>query len=190
MSLDVLVSTVLKLLSMNFGYCVQYKRPLKKHYWYFLIPPSGPASGSRGCWKMESWGPGIQSLEAFNINFGYFVQHTCPLKKNIISIFWYNPQGKFQAQEGAGNWAPEALASTVVKLSTSILGIFITSSLNPTTGGIMQKVYNNFMMEIGNWHFELFLTPKTFFDISIISKTKEGVQMNLREFVQHTSPLN
>jgi len=46
-----------------------------------------------------------------------------PFEKNIISIFLYNPQGKFQAQEGAGNWAPEAMASTVVMLSTSILGI-------------------------------------------------------------------
>ena len=92
LSLEALVSTVLKLLNMNFGYCVQYRRPLKKHYWYFLIPPSGPASGSRGCWKMESGGPGIQSFGAFNINFVYFAQHTCPLKKTLLVFFDATPR--------------------------------------------------------------------------------------------------
>ena len=62
---------------------VQNTRPLKNHYWYFLIPLSGPASGLRRCWeilgsllfypqgqfqaqenhgKMESWCPSICSI--------------------------------------------------------------------------------------------------------------------------------
>ena len=70
---------------MNFEYYVQHTEPMKKHFWYFLIPPSGQASGSRSCWKMQCWGPGIQSLEAVFMNFGYFVQNTGPKKKH----FWY-----------------------------------------------------------------------------------------------------
>ena len=70
---------------MNFGYFVRHTDPMKKHYWYFLIPPSGPALGSWRCWKMKSWGPGIQSFEAVVMNFGYFVQHTGPMKKH----YWY-----------------------------------------------------------------------------------------------------
>ena len=66
--------------NMNFGYFVQHIGPMKKHYWFFLIPPSGPASGSWRCWKMLSWGPGIQSFEAVNMNFGYFGLHTSSLK--------------------------------------------------------------------------------------------------------------
>ena len=59
------------------------------------------------------------------------------------------PQGLFQAQEGVGKWAPEAMASTVVKLSTLIFCFFVQHlALTPTTVGIMQKAYNNFMMEI------------------------------------------
>ena len=72
-------------LDMNFGYFVQHSSPLKKHYWYFLIPPSRPASGSRRCCKMQSWGPCIHSFEAFNMNLGYFVQHTSHMKKR----YWY-----------------------------------------------------------------------------------------------------
>ena len=33
------------------------------------MKPSRPSSGSRGCWTMESLGPGMQSLEAFNLKF-------------------------------------------------------------------------------------------------------------------------
>ena len=35
---------------------------------------------------MESGGPGIQSLGAFNINFVYFVQQTGPLKKRYYLV--------------------------------------------------------------------------------------------------------
>ena len=41
------------------------------------------------------------------------------------------PQGLFQAQEGVGKWAPEAMASTVVKLST--LYFVQHLALTPTT---------------------------------------------------------
>ena len=34
--------------TLNFGEVVQHISPLNKHYWHFLIPPSGPTSGSRG----------------------------------------------------------------------------------------------------------------------------------------------
>ena len=40
--------------NMNFGYFVQHISLNKKHYGYFLIPPSGQASGSKSCWKMQS----------------------------------------------------------------------------------------------------------------------------------------
>ena len=36
-------------ISMNFGYFVQYTSPLNRNYWYFVISPSGPASGRRCC---------------------------------------------------------------------------------------------------------------------------------------------
>ena len=68
--------------NMNFGYFVQHISLNKKHYGYFLIPPSGQASGSRRYWKMQSWGPGIQSFQAVNMNFGYFGQHTSSMKKH------------------------------------------------------------------------------------------------------------
>ena len=71
--------------NMNFGYFVQHTSLMKKHYWYLLIQPSGPASGSKRCWKLESWGPSINSFEAFNMNFGYFVQYTSPMKRH----YWY-----------------------------------------------------------------------------------------------------
>ena len=56
---------------------------------------------------MESWGPGIHSLEAFNVKFGWFFQHTS-LMKNIIVIV--NPQCQLQAQESV-MWCPEELCS-------------------------------------------------------------------------------
>ena len=71
--------------NMNFGYFVQYTSPMKRHYWYFLIQPSGSALGSKRCCNMESWGPSNHSFEAFNMKFGYFVQYTSPLKRH----YWY-----------------------------------------------------------------------------------------------------
>ena len=32
--------------TMNFGEVVHHTTPLNKHYWHFLIPPSGPVSES------------------------------------------------------------------------------------------------------------------------------------------------
>ena len=40
--------------NMYFGYFGQHTSFMKKNYWYFLIPPSGQASGSIRCWKMQS----------------------------------------------------------------------------------------------------------------------------------------
>ena len=40
--------------TMNFGEVVQHTRPLIKHYWHYLIPPSGPASGQEGA---GNWSP-------------------------------------------------------------------------------------------------------------------------------------
>ena len=71
---------------------IQHTSPMKKRYWYFLIPPSGPASGSRRCWKMESWGPGVHSFEAFHIISGYFVQYARPLKRHY-QYFLILPSG-------------------------------------------------------------------------------------------------
>ena len=46
---------------------------------------------------MQSQGPGIQSFEAVNANFGYFGQHTSAMKKQY-GYFWYHFRGKLQAQ--------------------------------------------------------------------------------------------
>ena len=66
---------------------------MKKHYWLVLLPPSGQASGSRRCWKMQSWGPGIQSFEVVNMNFGYFGQHTSCMEKHYW-LFLLPPSGQ------------------------------------------------------------------------------------------------
>ena len=66
--------------NMNFGYFVQYTSLMKKHCWFFLIPPTGSASGLSRCCKMQSWGPGIHIFKALNMKFGYLVQHTSPMK--------------------------------------------------------------------------------------------------------------
>ena len=71
----------LEAVNVNFGYFGQHTSAMKKHYGYFLIPPSGQASGSIRCWKMQSPGPGIHSFQAVNMNFGYVGQHTAPMKK-------------------------------------------------------------------------------------------------------------
>ena len=71
--------------TMNFGEVVQHISPLNNYYWHFLIPPSGPTSGSKRCWKMESWGPGMHSFDASTLNFGEVVQHISPLNKH----YWH-----------------------------------------------------------------------------------------------------
>ena len=49
------------------------------------VPPSWPTSGSKRCWKMESWGPGMHSFDASTMNFGEVVQLTSPLNKH----YWH-----------------------------------------------------------------------------------------------------
>ena len=71
--------------NINFGYLGQHTSSLKKHYGSSFIPPSGQASGSRRCRKIQSRGPGIQSFKAANMNFGYFGQHTGSVKEH----YWY-----------------------------------------------------------------------------------------------------
>ena len=71
--------------TLNFGEVVQHISPLNKHYWHFLIPPSGPTSGAKRCWKMESRGPGMHSFDASSLNFGEVVHHISPLKKH----YWH-----------------------------------------------------------------------------------------------------
>ena len=112
---EALASRVLKLLSWIWGILVSILALRKKHYGYFLIAPSGQASGPRRCWKLQSWGPGIQNFAAVNMNLRYFVQHTGCMK-NIIGTFWYQPQGKLQPHGGVGKCRPEAQASKVLKL--------------------------------------------------------------------------
>ena len=71
--------------TMNFGEVVQHTSPLNKLYWHFLTPLSGPTSGSKRCWKMESWGPSMHSFDASTMNFWEVVQHTSPLNKH----YWH-----------------------------------------------------------------------------------------------------
>ena len=72
-------------LNLEFGEVVQHCSPPNKHYWHFLIPPSGPTSGAKRCWKMESWGPGMHSFDASTLNFGEVVQHISPLN----NYYWH-----------------------------------------------------------------------------------------------------
>ena len=58
-----------------------------------MLPPSGQTSSSGRCWKMQSWGPGIQSFEVANMNFGYFGQHT-RCKKKPYWLFLLPPSGQ------------------------------------------------------------------------------------------------
>ena len=69
--------------NVNFGYFGHHTKAMKKHYGYFLIPPSGQASGSIRCRKMQSQGPGVHSFQAVNMNFWYVGQHTGLLKNNM-----------------------------------------------------------------------------------------------------------
>ena len=71
--------------TLNFGEVVQRIIPLNNYYWHFLIPPSGPTLGSKRCWKMESWGPGMHSFDASTMIFGDAFQHTSHLNKH----YWH-----------------------------------------------------------------------------------------------------
>ena len=71
--------------SMNFGEVVQHTSPLNKHYWHLLIPPSGTALDSWGCWNKEAWGPGTAAacilLLYRNVMCNSYA--TCNIKHNI-----------------------------------------------------------------------------------------------------------
>ena len=42
--------------TLNFGEVVQHISPLNKHYWHFLIPPSGRPLAQKGVGK---WSPEV-----------------------------------------------------------------------------------------------------------------------------------
>ena len=119
---EALVSTVLKLFTWFLGILFSMLALWKyiiSIFWYY---PQGQLRAQEGVGK---WSP--EALESTVLKLltwilGILV-NTQTLRKYIICIFLYHPQGQFQAQEGVGKWNPEALASRVWKLLTSILGI-------------------------------------------------------------------
>ena len=56
--------------TLSFGEVVQHTSPLNKHYWHYLIPPSGAASDSRRCWKIEAWRPQFCCLNHVHVFWG------------------------------------------------------------------------------------------------------------------------
>ena len=88
---------------MNFGYFVQDTGSMKKHFWYFLIPLSGQASGSRRCWKMHCSAEALafRVLKLYSWISGILF-NILALRKNIFGTIWHHPQGKLQAQGGVG----------------------------------------------------------------------------------------
>ena len=115
--------------NMNFGYFGQHTSSMKKYYWYILISSLGQASGSRRCWKILSWGPGILSFEAVNMNFGYFGQHTSSMKKHY-GYFIKPPSG--QASGSRRCWKMQSQGSNIqsfeaVSMNFGYFGQHITS---------------------------------------------------------------
>ena len=105
---------------------------MKKRYWYFLIPPSGPASGSRSCCKMQSWGPCMYSFEAYSMNLGYFVQQTSPMKKCYwhILISASGPASGSRRCCKMQTWGPCNLASSFESYNMN-LGFFVQHTTSP-----------------------------------------------------------
>ena len=100
-----------EVVNMNFGYFGQHTSCMKKHYWLFLLPPSGQASCSRRCWKRQSKGTGIQRFEAVNMNIGYIGQHTSSMKKHY-GYFLIPP-----SEQGSGSgrcWKMQSWGPVVV----------------------------------------------------------------------------
>ena len=165
-------------LTLNFWEIVQHISPLNKHCWHFLVPPSGPTSGAKRCWKMESWAPGTQSFDSSTMNFGEVVQHTSPLDKH----YWYflvPPSGPTSGTKVC--WKMESWGP----FDTSIMNfgevVQLTSPLN--------KHYWHFQIPPSGpasdswecWNIEAWGPGLHSFDAST---------MNFGEVVQHTSPLN
>ena len=127
--------------NMSYWYFVQHTSPLKRHYWYFIIQPSGPPSGSRRCWNMECWGPNIHSFEAISMNFGYLV-NILALWIDIIVILWYHLQGQLEA-ESVAKCSSVALSINSLKLLTWIFGILDTTLR-------LKKMLENEVLKL--WH--------------------------------------
>ena len=73
---------------MNFGYFGQHTSSMKKHYGYFLMPPSEQASGSGRCWKTfpeaQSWGfPRSRAKPGNPACFSYKIKHYLILGQQI-----------------------------------------------------------------------------------------------------------
>ena len=113
--------------NMNFGYFAQHTSSMRKHYGYFFKPPSEQASGSRRCWKMQSWGPGIQSFEVVNMNFGYFGQHTRCMKKPYW-LFLLPPSG--QASCSRRCWKRHSKGTGIQRFEAVIMNIRYTGQHN------------------------------------------------------------
>jgi len=109
--------------NVNFGYFGQHTISMKKHYGYFFIPPSGQDSGSRSCWKMQSRGPGIQSFEVINMNFGYFGQNTSCMKKHYW-LFLLPPSGQASGSRcwKMQSWGPGIQSFEVVDMNFGYFG--------------------------------------------------------------------
>ena len=162
---------------MKFGKFVQHTNPLNKHFWYFLIPPSGPASGSKRCWKMETWGPGVHSFEAFHMISGYFVQYASPLKRH----YWYfmiQPSGPPSGSRRCCNvecWGPNIHSFEAISMN---FGYFVqyTSPLN--------RHY---------WYFAISpsrpASGRRCYIIEFWGNSFEDFYIILGYFVQYTSPL-
>ena len=106
--------------TMNFGEVVQHTSPLNKHYWHFLIPPSGPASDS---WVLEYWGL-RPWLAQFWCQFWWILGklfNILALWINVIGIFWYHFQGQLLKQEGAGKCSLAAKVPTAVNMNFRVL---------------------------------------------------------------------
>ena len=92
-----------------------------------MLPPSGQASGSRRCWKTQSWGPGIQSFEVVNMNFGYFGQHTRCMKKPYW-LFLLPPSG--QASCSRRCWKRHSKGTGIQRFEAVIMNIRYTGQHN------------------------------------------------------------
>ena len=88
--------------------------------------PQGQLQAQEGVGKWSPEALVSTVLKLFTLFLGISF-NMLDLWKDIISIFWYYPQGQLRAQEGVGKWSPEALESTVLKLLTWILSILVNT---------------------------------------------------------------
>ena len=87
-------------------------------FWY---RPQGhlQAQGGVGKWRFESMASKVLKLLIWFLGI---LINILTLRKYMISTLWNLSQGHPQAQRGVGQWSPETLASTVMKLLNMIFG--------------------------------------------------------------------